>query len=671
MPAANRLKQLGLLGKFAFLSVFPVLALGLVLGYYLNRQIHDRAVKESVKAAQLIAHLGIEPQLAPLDLKRGLSQAQLVQIDNSLRDGLSESNVQRLKIWNRAGWVVYSDDRSLIGKTFPLSDELHDALGGTAASDVSDDGDEDGGAGGAADGNALEVYVPLRFAGTAEPQGAFEMYLPYAPIVADMRRDTRTMVLLLLGGLGLLYGTMFKIVHGASRKLRRQAEQNEHQALHDQLTGLPNRSLFRDRIDQAILGANRSSASVGVLIMDVDRFKEVNDTLGHHSGDLLLEELGTRLRGALRQSDTVARLGGDEFGIVLPTAQTVGDLAEVADRIRDALREPFVMQGLPLAVEGSIGGALVPLHASDVETVIQRADVAMYVAKTASTDFEVYDASHDEYDPSRLTLIGELRRALERKEIVLYFQPKAALRGGEVRGAEALVRWRHPDRGLLGPDEFIPLAQHTGLIRPLTLFVIDAALEQCSRWSRDGFELRVAVNLAMRNLLDLSFPDDVAALLAKWRVPPERLELEITESTIMGDPFRARQVLQRLDSMGVRLSIDDFGTGYSSLGYLKRLPVSEIKIDKSFVLNMTNDENDAVIVRSTIDLGRNLGLEVVAEGVENAEAWRNLELYGCDIAQGYYLSRPVPADELTAWLKETGGLVHEPQILAVGASAPA
>jgi diguanylate cyclase (GGDEF)-like protein len=405
--------------------------------------------------------------------------------------------------------------------------------------------------------------------------------------------------------------------------------------------------------------------------MDVDRFKEVNDTLGHHSGDLLLEELGTRLRGALRQSDTVARLGGDEFGIVLPTAQTVGDLAEVADRIRDALREPFVMQGLPLAVEGSIGGALVPLHASDVETVIQRADVAMYVAKTANTDFEVYDASHDEYDPSRLTLIGELRRALEGKEIVLYFQPKAALRGGEVRGAEALVRWRHPDRGLLGPDEFIPLAQHTGLIRPLTLFVIDAALEQCSRWSRDGFELRVAVNLAMRNLLDLSFPDDVAALLAKWRVPPERLELEITESTIMGDPFRARQVLQRLDSMGVRLSIDDFGTGYSSLGYLKRLPVSEIKIDKSFVLNMTNDENDAVIVRSTIDLGRNLGLEVVAEGVENAEAWRNLELYGCDIAQGYYLSRPVPADELTAWLKETGGLVHEPQLLAVGASAPA
>jgi EAL domain-containing protein (putative c-di-GMP-specific phosphodiesterase class I) len=330
-----------------------------------------------------------------------------------------------------------------------------------------------------------------------------------------------------------------------------------------------------------------------------------------------------------------------------------------------------VMQGLPLAVEGSIGGALVPLHASDVETVIQRADVAMYVAKTANTDFEVYDASHDEYDPSRLTLIGELRRALESKEIVLYFQPKAALRGGEVRGAEALVRWRHPDRGLLGPDEFIPLAQHTGLIRPLTLFVIDAALEQCSRWSRDGFELRVAVNLAMRNLLDLSFPDDVAALLARWGVPPERLELEITESTIMGDPFRARQVLQRLDSMGVRLSIDDFGTGYSSLGYLKRLPVSEIKIDKSFVLNMTNDENDAVIVRSTIDLGRNLGLEVVAEGVENAEAWRNLELYGCDIAQGYYLSRPVPADELTAWLKETGGLVHEPQILAAGASAPA
>jgi EAL domain-containing protein (putative c-di-GMP-specific phosphodiesterase class I) len=308
------------------------------------------------------------------------------------------------------------------------------------------------------------------------------------------------------------------------------------------------------------------------------------------------------------------------------------------------------MQGLPLAVEVSIGGALVPLHAEDVDTAIQRADVAMYVTKTANTDFELYSAQHDDYDPGRLTLVGELRRALGRGELLLHFQPKAELRTGEVRGAEALVRWQHPVRGLLYPDEFIPLAQHTGLIRPLTLHVIDEALRQASEWHRAGHQLRVAVNLAMRNLLDLSFPDDVAGLLDKWEVRPDRLELEITESTIMGDPFRARQVLQRLNEMGVRLSIDDFGTGYSSLGYLKRLPVSEIKIDKSFVMNMTQDENDAVIVRSTIDLGRNLGLEVVAEGVESEEIWRVLERFGCDTAQGYFLSRPVPPAELTEWL---------------------
>jgi diguanylate cyclase (GGDEF)-like protein len=455
---------------------------------------------------------------------------------------------------------------------------------------------------------------------------------------------------------------MFKIVAGASKKLRRQAQENEHQALHDPLTGLPNRTLFRDRTQQAILSAQRDGTSVAVLIMDLDRFKEVNDTLGHHSGDELLKELADRLNDAVRESDSVARLGGDEFGVLLPRVSAAAGAVDVAERIRAALSEPFALHGLPLAVEASVGAALYPEHAADVDTLIQHADVAMYLAKSANSDFELYDEANDEYDPARLTLVGELRRALAEHEIILYFQPKLGLSTGRVSGVEVLVRWRHPERGLLYPDEFIPLAQHTGLIKPFTLYVVDKALAHCAAWRQDGLELRVAVNLAMRNLLDLGFPADVAALLRKWDVNAELLELEITESTIMADPFRARQVLMQLHEMGVRLAIDDFGTGYSSLSYLRRLPVQEIKIDKSFVMNMADDENDAVIVRSTIDLARNLGLEVVAEGVENARTWNDLEAFGCDVAQGYFLSRPVVAEELARWLQENRALVSsEPE----------
>jgi EAL domain-containing protein (putative c-di-GMP-specific phosphodiesterase class I) len=277
----------------------------------------------------------------------------------------------------------------------------------------------------------------------------------------------------------------------------------------------------------------------------------------------------------------------------------------------------------------------------------------MYIAKGAHRPFEIYEAEQDQHDAGRLTLMADLHRAVDGDELVLHYQPKADLPEGRVRSVEALVRWQHPERGLLYPDEFIPLAQHTGLIRPLTLKVLQLALTQCRSWRDEGLELSVAVNLAMRNLLDAQLPDEVVRMLASLKLPADVLELEITESTIMADPMRALAVLERLSQLGVRLAIDDFGTGYSSLGYLKRLPVDEIKIDKSFVLNMSGDENDAAIVRSTIDLGRNLGLEVVAEGVESAEVWDRLADLGCNVAQGYFLSRPKPADELAAWMADS------------------
>jgi diguanylate cyclase (GGDEF)-like protein/PAS domain S-box-containing protein len=438
----------------------------------------------------------------------------------------------------------------------------------------------------------------------------------------------------------------------AENALLRQSEINEHQALHDSLTGLPNRSLFRDRIEQAIAIGHRESGQVAVAMMDLDRFKDVNDSLGHHAGDALLVEIGQRLRGILRSSDTVARLGGDEFGVLISKPRSEDDVVVVVEKIRAALEQPVTIEGLSLPAEASVGIAMFPHHGEDVDTLIRHADVAMYGAKEEKGGYAFYEKSRNASDPARLTLVSELRRAIEERELVLYYQPKAELANGAIQSVEALLRWNHPTRGLVGPDEFIPLAQQTGLIKPLTLYVLDEALSQCRAWQRTGMTLGVAVNLSVRNLLDAEFPDQVRDLLEKWRVDPSLLELEITESTMLSDPVRTKRVLDKLSAMGIALSIDDFGTGYSSLSYLSQLPVNEIKIDRSFVMNMADSDNDAVIVRSTIDLARNLGLQVVAEGVETEQAWDQLSELGCTLAQGYYLSRPVPAAELTEWLRQ-------------------
>jgi diguanylate cyclase (GGDEF)-like protein/PAS domain S-box-containing protein len=437
----------------------------------------------------------------------------------------------------------------------------------------------------------------------------------------------------------------------AEAELIRQARLSERQALHDPLTDLPNRLLFGDRIERAIIQAERGETRLGVVMMDLDRFKEVNDSLGHTAGDELLTEVGQRLRGALRASDTAARLGGDEFGLLLPDLPEREGVALVIERIRAAFERPISVQELPLAIEVSIGIAVFPDHGRSAELLIQRADMAMYDAKRESAPFCFYDEHAEARDPSRLTLVSELRRAMEERELVLYYQPKAVLADGEVRSVEALLRWRHPTRGLIFPDSFIPLAQETGLIRPLTLYVVDEALRQCRLWRDEGLGLSVSVNLSMRNLLDLEFPSQVAALLARREVEPELLELEMTESAMLANPTRTTGVLCELSALGIKLSVDDFGTGYSSLAYLHQLPIDEIKIDRSFVTDMGNDHDNLAIVQCTIDLGRNLGLDVVAEGVETREVWEMLCQMGCKSAQGYFLSRPVPTEQLSEWLR--------------------
>jgi diguanylate cyclase (GGDEF)-like protein len=419
--------------------------------------------------------------------------------------------------------------------------------------------------------------------------------------------------------------------------------------LHDALTGLPNRVLARDRLDQAILLARRQQTRVALLIIDLDHFKEVNDTFGHQAGDQLLRQVGERFTAELRETDTVARLGGDEFAIVLLAADA--DAASlVAAKLLVALERPFIVEGQALDVGASIGIAIYPDHADTADIMLRRGDIAMYVAKRSRRTHAVYTQGPDEPGDSRLALMAHLRQAINDGALTLHYQPIARLRDDRVERLEALVRWQRPGHGLVPPGDFIAFAEQTGLIQPLTHWVLQTALRQCAEWNAGGQPVGVAVNISMRNLLDPQLPENVAQILRETQARPDWLTLEITESTIMAESQRTLETLQKLRALNVRLSIDDFGTGYSSLAYLHRLPVHEMKIDKSFIQGLIGDETSGAIVRAAVDLGHKLKLAVVAEGIEDEETWQRARAYQIDYGQGYYLSRPVPAAEVTAWL---------------------
>jgi diguanylate cyclase (GGDEF)-like protein/PAS domain S-box-containing protein len=433
------------------------------------------------------------------------------------------------------------------------------------------------------------------------------------------------------------------------------AETLRHQALHDALTGLPNRALLTDRLRQAVSTARRTNEGVALLVMDLDQFKEVNDALGHHHGDLLLVEIARRLEGTIRECDTIARLGGDEFAVLLTVDADEAGAVAVATKVARALEQPFFIEELSLQTNASIGIALFPEHAGDAEELVRRADVAMYNAKRGTPVFTVYAAEHDRSSVRRLTLLGELRRAIDLDELVVYFQPTIDLRSGRAVRAEALVRWQHPEHGLMGPGEFIELAEVSGMIQPLTRWVCERAMHEAREWVDAGFDLGVSVNLSVRNLYDPDLVPWLQTAMEATGLPEHLLTLEITESEVMEDPLVAHEVLGKLRAMGVSTSIDDFGTGHSSLAYLKHLPIDEIKVDRSFVGGMGSDASDATIVRSIIDLGRNLGLGVVAEGVEDEETLHRLADLGCDRAQGFVIGRPMPASSLRAHLRRQPG----------------
>jgi diguanylate cyclase (GGDEF)-like protein len=473
------------------------------------------------------------------------------------------------------------------------------------------------------------------------------------PVIAYLRRDfgfhaSTALVLTSLSPIVIVLAAdqpglvpLLLIPIGAVHKSARISIDKDYQAHHDALTGLPNRTAFRDWIEQTIEAT--PTDRFAVLIIDLDSFKEVNDTLGHQMGDRLLCSVADRLAEQFDDS-SVARLGGDEFAIAVSLHP--GESPEgLGPRVAAALADPIELDGLELQATGSVGAACFPQDGENVDTLLQRADVAMYLAKEQQTSFEVYRPERDHHTTRRLSLLGELHHALESRELVFHFQPVADLATGRITSTEALVRWEHPEHGLVPPDEFVPLAEPTGLIEPLTAYALAHALRQCREWLDEGLVVGVAVNVSVRNLYEANFAKNVARHLALARVPAELLTLEITEGTVMADPVRAATVLDELHAMGVRIAIDDFGTGYSSLVHLKRLPVDTIKIDRAFVMNMAN-ENDAAIVRSTIDLAHNLGLKVVAEGVETEVHWQRLAELGCDLGQGYFIARPAPAERV-------------------------
>jgi diguanylate cyclase (GGDEF)-like protein len=386
------------------------------------------------------------------------------------------------------------------------------------------------------------------------------------------------------------------------------------------------------------------------LILDLDNFKRINDSRGHSVGDRVIVTTAQLLRERLREPDRLARLGGDEFAVLVRDVNDAGRARETARRVRDVLSEPFQLDDMTLSVEASVGVAMYPTHAGEVTRLLQLADVAMYQAKEDRTGVELYRPEKDVHTTDRLDLMGSVRRAIEQHELQMYFQPCVALPGGEPVGVEALVRWIHPERGMVMPDEFLALVEQTGLMRQLTQEVLAGSLSRAAQWWSRGLELPVAVNVSVRDLTDVGFVEVVGSLLRSYGLPSRALKLEITEHVLMADPARMTYALGSLGRLGVELSLDDFGTGYSSLVHLKRLPVSEIKVDRSFVQRMVSDADDAAIVRSIVDLGHALGLRVVAEGVETAETWATLQAMRCDAAQGYLISRPVPGEDITRWL---------------------
>ena len=635
------------MATFAVVSLSTVLVLGVALTWLLATTLQNQARKDGLALAQSYVTLGVERSINTMTASTFWTSPEAAQRSaaagslDTIKTTAQKRSLQSLNLYGLDGDLLWTSEGSL--EDGPPAEAEQFDLARTTQQPVSVVETVDG-------VPVLSVYVPVNYGDSLGGlRGVAEVGLPWAQTQRLVQQATLTVAAVIAVVLLAAWLLLYRTVHRASTSLRRQSTENERLALHDPLTGLPNRRLLADRLERAVVLSRRSSKHVALMILDVDRFKEVNDTLGHDRGDALLTEVAERLASVLRDEDTVARLGGDEFAVLAPTVGSVADAEALARRVHGVFNEPFVIGELVLHIEASLGVAVLPDHAIDGTVLMQRADVAMYGAKQAHLGVVVYDPTSDGSSTERLIMLGDLRGALGTGQLSVHYQPKVDLSTGEVVGTEALLRWMHPTRGNIPPNDFIPLAERTGLIHGLTRYVLELVVTQMDLWDDSGAgfaHLPVAVNLSARNLVEPSFADFVEDLLASHDMDPRRLELEVTESALIEDPVRSHAMLHRLAAMGVTIAVDDFGTGYTSMAQLEQMPLKTLKIDRSFVSRMVTDPSGHTLVRAIVDLAHEFGLEVVAEGVEDQEAITLLQEMGCDIGQGFHWSRPVPSADL-------------------------
>jgi diguanylate cyclase (GGDEF)-like protein len=619
-----------LFATYAAASMVSVAVLGGVLIQGYRDDAASRGRDQGLATAAVIEEMAVAPALDGADLAAGLTAAQRERIQRASDLAIFRGSVVRMRLRSFTGQVVFSDDGSTAGGISVNAPAFRAATSGRADVAVVPDAERE-------HGEVIRVLQPVLAGASGQSVGVLELYLPYDTIAAHLQEQMRAAYLRLGAGLLGLYVMLALISWSTTRSLRRHAARHAHEALHDALTGLPNRAAFRARAEAVLAGGDAHGA---VVLVDLNRFKEVNDTLGHHAGDELLQLISARLAGAVRAGDTVARLGGDEFGMILPGLDAVAVL-RLLDGVRDAVTTEMTLDGVPLTIEASFGVALYPDHGDGVEELLQRADAAMYQGKRGASDVVLYSGQSTSHPTQWLVVQAELRHALERDELMLLYQPKVRLSGGAVFGLEALVRWQHPERGLLPPPAFLPAAEQSGLIEPLTAWVLRRALADQAAWTATGHPWSVSVNVSARNLEAPGFPAFVADVLAETGTPAERLTLEVTETAIAGDRDSAIAAVRDLADRGIQVAVDDFGIGYTSLSQLRELSVAEIKIDRTFVAGMPHDHQDRAIVRSVIELAHGLGCRVTAEGVETPRVRRWLAEAGCDDAQGYLFAKPV------------------------------
>ncbi|GIG23710.1 hypothetical protein Cch01nite_44340 [Cellulomonas chitinilytica] len=676
---------------FAVVSVVAMAALGCALVWVTSNVMRGQALRDGTASAETLTAytVGSVPTDAFADgLVSPEEQARIDYAATGFGDRLVE-----VRLWSATGTLMYSSTTGA-RPGFPDNDRFaHVQRSGSADAEVLvdlRDHDVPGGAASTMQRQVLDVYVPVRASDTAGPRasvaadgttgaagttgdaaatvaagggtaaadepapgavvGAAEILLDHTETEAALSDAVRTVGLVVGGGLVALWLLLFRTVFTTSRRLQSTALENARLALLDSLTGLPNRRLLAERMRRTVTAAHEDGSRVGLVLLDIDRFKDINDSLGHDRGDELLEQVAERLRGALRDEDVVARLGGDEFAILLPDVRSVANAERLARRVRALFVPPFTLGELSLHVETSVGVACLPDHAHDSSSLMRTADVAMYAAKHHRTGVSVYSADEDDSSPARLVLLGDLHHALDPEpdtepQLEMHYQPKVDLGSGRIVGLEALMRWRHPTRGLLAPGMFIPLAEQSGLIHDVTRFALSQAVAQLARWRDEGRVTPVAVNLSAHDVTSSTVVDVIEGLLERHGVPPELLEVEITETALVADPSRVVPVLKRLGSIGVKVAIDDFGIGNTSIAQMRDLPVDELKIDRLFVSDLRDGgrAGSEVVVQAMVDLAHSFDLRVVAEGVEDQETATALRRLGVDQAQGFWYSPALPA----------------------------